>query len=81
MNKLERRKERKEAFLKRKLEKKRKRKMHKQEYSSSSSECDSEEIEKVDATISEAMRFYALPMFIKPGKHQYLIKYKDSTEV
>ena len=26
------------------------------------------------------MRFYAIPVFVKPGKHQYLIKYRDSTE-
>jgi hypothetical protein len=45
--------------------------LHGVEYKESSSECDSEEIEKNDAVIDDAMKFYAIPMFIKPGKHHY----------
>jgi len=80
-NKIERRKDRKAALKQKKLEKKKKAKIHKTEYYSSSSECDSEVAEKNDDIIREAMKFYALPMFVKPGKHHYMIKYKDTTEV
>jgi hypothetical protein len=46
----------------------------------SESECDSEKIEQIDAQIDQSKDFFALPLFIKPGKHHYMIKYKDDKE-
>lgn len=46
----------------------------------SESECDSEEIEKIDSQIRSSKDFFCLPLFVKPGKHHYLIKYKDTKE-
>jgi len=47
---------------------------------SSDSSVDEMMIEKNQELIDDAEKLYALPLFIKPGKHQYLIKLKDSTE-
>ena len=30
--------------------------------------------------VSKFDKVFILPVFMKPGKHQYIIKYKDSTE-
>jgi hypothetical protein len=48
--------------------------------SESDSDVDSIMVEKNEEIIKEACSIYVLPLFIKPGKHQYMIKLKDSTE-
>ena len=45
---------------------------------SSSEEVDEEVKEANDKLWEDSQRFYALPCYIKPGKHQYFIKYKDT---
>jgi hypothetical protein len=45
----------------------------------SDSEVDPRDVEESQALERETELLYALPAFIKPGKHQYLIKYKDSS--
>ena len=44
------------------------------------SDLESELVERHDEMIRETKRFYVLPVIMKPGKHQYFIKFKDSTE-
>ena len=44
------------------------------------SDLESELVERHDEMIKETKRFYVLPVIMKPGKHQYFIKFKDSTE-
>jgi hypothetical protein len=41
---------------------------------------DSIQVENNEEIINDAYSVFALPILIKPGKHQYLVKYKDSTE-
>lgn len=46
----------------------------------SDSEVDWRGVEESQALERETELLYALPAFIKPGKHQYLIKYKDTSQ-
>jgi hypothetical protein len=45
-----------------------------------SSDYDSEEAEINTELIQECKKLYCMPVFMKPGKHQYMIKYKDTNE-
>ena len=81
------RKSKKEGYrkhIKDRAEKVRKRMMRleagEDDVSSSDSSVDEQMIEKNRDIIDEAEKLYALPLFIKPGKHQYLIKLRDSKE-